>query len=170
MKITTDFVVSVEYTLSANTLNQPETLVEQTDIKHPFVFLYGHHGVLPEFELQLKDKAVNDPFDFYIEAENAYGHYENEYHVNLEKQIFQVDGVFDTDRVFVGNRIEMNDANGQPLEGVVTEISASHVKMDFNHPLAGQRLHFVGRVLDVRKATDEELAHGHVHGPHGHHH
>lgn len=170
MKITTDHVVSVEYTLSTSTLNQPETLIEQTDINHPFVFLYGHHGVLPEFELQLKDKILNDPFDFHIDTEHAYGPYENDYHVNLEKKVFHVDGIFDIERVFVGNRIEMNDANGHPLEGLVTEISASHVKMDFNHPLAGQRLHFVGRVLDVRKATDEELAHGHVHGLHGHQH
>lgn len=170
MKITTDHVVSVEYTLSANMPNQPETLVEQTDINNPFVFLYGHNGVLPEFELQLKDKNAQDPFDFYIETENAYGVYENDYHVNLEKQIFHVEGSFDTTRVFVGNRIEMNDANGHPLEGLVTEISATHVKMDFNHPLAGQRLHFVGRVLDVRMATAEELEHGHVHGPHGHQH
>jgi FKBP-type peptidyl-prolyl cis-trans isomerase SlyD len=50
------------------------------------------------------------------------------------------------------------------------EITAEHVKMDFNHPLAGTDLHFKGEVLEVRQATEEELAHGHVHGPHGHQH
>ena len=170
MKIDANVVVSLEYTLSAHRTNEPETLVEQTDTEHPFVFLFGHHGVLPEFEKQLLGKTTQDSFDFYIPAEDAYGQYDPEYHVSLEKHIFEVEGAFDSSRVFVGNRVEMNDANGHPLDGLVTEITISHVKMDFNHPLAGQRLHFVGRVLELRNASEEELAHGHVHGPHGHHH
>lgn len=56
------------------------------------------------------------------------------------------------------------------MQGVVDEITETHIRMDFNHPLAGQDLRFKGTVLDIRDASAEELSHGHVHGPHGHHH
>ncbi len=64
----------------------------------------------------------------------------------------------------------MSEADGNPLTGKVITISETHVEMDFNHPLAGYKLHFIGEVLDVRTATADELDHGHVHGPHGHNH
>jgi len=54
--------------------------------------------------------------------------------------------------------------------GRVLSINDKEVEMDFNHPLAGHDLHFIGEVLDVREATQEELEHRHVHGPGGHHH
>jgi FKBP-type peptidyl-prolyl cis-trans isomerase SlyD len=64
----------------------------------------------------------------------------------------------------------MTDAEGNQLLGKVMQITDKFVEMDFNHPLAGYDLHFIGEVLDVREASAEELDHGHVHGPHGHHH
>jgi FKBP-type peptidyl-prolyl cis-trans isomerase SlyD len=64
----------------------------------------------------------------------------------------------------------MQDQEGNPLDGKVVEIGDENVKMDFNHPLAGEALSFSGVVIDVREATEEELDHGHVHGPGGHHH
>jgi FKBP-type peptidyl-prolyl cis-trans isomerase SlyD len=64
----------------------------------------------------------------------------------------------------------MQDQDGNPMDGRVLEIGTETVKMDFNHPLAGEELHFKGEILEVREATAEELDHGHVHGPGGHHH
>jgi FKBP-type peptidyl-prolyl cis-trans isomerase SlyD len=64
----------------------------------------------------------------------------------------------------------MEDENGYPLSGKIVEVLADSVMVDFNHPLAGMDLHFEGKILEVREATNEELAHGHVHGAHGHHH
>jgi FKBP-type peptidyl-prolyl cis-trans isomerase SlyD len=64
----------------------------------------------------------------------------------------------------------MRDNDGNPLIGRVLTISDKIVEMDFNHPLAGHDLHFIGEILNVRNATNEELSHGHVHGPGGHHH
>jgi len=72
--------------------------------------------------------------------------------------------------LFVGNDIPMQNNEGQTLMGKVLEITDDKVKMDFNHPLAGLDLFFKGEILDVRKATAEEIEHGHVHGPEGHHH
>lgn len=70
----------------------------------------------------------------------------------------------------VGNFVPMQDNEGNPLEGKIVEVNSEHVKMDFNHPLAGKTLHFTGKIVDLRDATEDELNHGHVHGPHGHHH
>ena len=64
----------------------------------------------------------------------------------------------------------MEDENGYPLSGKILEVSNESVLVDFNHPLAGLDLYFEGKILEVREATTEEIAHGHVHGAHGHHH
>lgn len=170
MTITDDKVVSVNYYLTASKNNGPEELIEETTTDHPFVFLFGFGGVLPDFESALAGKQKGDKFDFKISAENGYGNYEKEYLVQIDRQAFVVDGAFDDSRVKVGNDLEMSDADGNPLMGKVISINEQHVEMDFNHPLAGNELHFIGEVLDVREATAEELEHGHVHGPHGHHH
>lgn len=170
MTISEDKVVSVNYYLTASKNNAPEELIEETSAEHPFVFLFGFGGVLPDFESNLAGKQKGDKFDFHIGAGNAYGQYENDYKVNIDRAAFEIEGKFDDVRVKVGSDLEMSDADGNPLTGKVITISETHVEMDFNHPLAGYELHFIGEVLDVRTATAEELDHGHVHGPHGHHH
>lgn len=170
MQIAEDKVVSVSYYLTAGKAGANEELVEQTSPDRPFVFLNGYGAVLPDFEGGLNGKSKGDKFDFRIKAEAAYGNFEKDYVVKVDKQSFIVDGKFDDSRIRVGEDIEMNDQDGNQLVGRVKEITDAHVEMDFNHPLAGMDLHFVGEVLDVRQATEEELAHGHVHGPHGHHH
>lgn len=170
MKITDNKAVSVNYHLTASKNKGPEELVEQTSIEHPFVFLFGFGQLLPDFEANLIGKAVGDKFDFRIEAAKGYGVSEKDYVVKVNKEAFIVDGKFDDERVKVGEDIAMHDQDGNQLMGRVIEIAVEHVTMDFNHPLADHDLHFVGEVLEVRDATAEELDHGHVHGPHGHHH
>lgn len=170
MKISKNKVVAVNYYLTGSRDNQAEELIEQTTPEQPFAFIYGHAGVLPDFEMHLADKVKGDKFDFRIGATKAYGNYENDYVTKLEKSIFIIDGKFDSNRIKVGEDVEMNDQDGNRLVGHVLEITDTHVEMDFNHPLAGYDLHFIGEVLDVRESTQEELDHGHVHGPGGHHH
>jgi FKBP-type peptidyl-prolyl cis-trans isomerase SlyD len=70
----------------------------------------------------------------------------------------------------VGAMIPMSDSEGNHMQGKIVEVDEENVKMDFNHPLAGTDLHFQGEILDIREATEDELAHGHVHGEHGHQH
>jgi len=170
MTISDDKAVSVNYMLTSSIDNGPEELVEQTSPEHPFTFLFGFGGVLPDFEANLNGKKKGDKFDFYITPESGYGNYEKEYVVKIDRAAFVVDGKFDDTRVKVGSDLEMSDAEGNPLMGRVIDINDTHVEMDFNHPLAGHKLHFIGDILDVREATAEELDHGHVHGPGGHHH
>jgi len=170
MTISEDKAVSVNYYLTANKNNEPEQLIEETSTEHPFVFLFGYGSVLPDFETSLNGKQKGDKFDFKISAKNGYGDYEKDYVVKIDKAAFEVDGKFDDVRVKVGQDLEMSDAEGNPLMGRVLTINDAEVEMDFNHPLAGHDLHFIGEVLEVREATAEELEHGHVHGPGGHHH
>ena len=70
----------------------------------------------------------------------------------------------------VGVSVPMSDNEGNHMRGKVLEITPEFVRMDFNHPLAGTDLQFEGKILEVREATQDELAHGHAHGPGGHHH
>lgn len=170
MTISEDKAVSVNYYLTASKNNEPEQLIEETSTDHPFVFLFGYGSVLPDFETALNGKQKGDKFDFKISAKNGYGGYEKDYVVKIDKAAFEVDGKFDDVRVKVGQDLEMSDAEGNPLMGRVLSINDTEVEMDFNHPLAGHDLHFIGEVLEVREATQEELDHGHVHGPGGHHH
>lgn len=170
MTISNNKAVTVSYYLTASKDNGPEQLVEETSPEHPLAFLFGHQNVLPDFEAGLIGKQKGDKFDFRINAANAYGNYEKDYVVKIDKAAFEIDGKFDDVRVKVGAELPMNDSEGNPLSGIVLSITDKDVEMDFNHPLAGHDLHFIGEVQAVRDASSEEIAHGHIHGPGGHHH
>jgi FKBP-type peptidyl-prolyl cis-trans isomerase SlyD len=168
MTIKQNAVVSVNYNLKVKGTNEQ---VEQTSKEHPFVFIFGNGGLLPDFEANLLNKKTGDTFDFFIEHKNGYGLRDEQHVVMIPIEAFKAeDGTMDDEMVKVGVTLPMVDNDGNKLYGLVMEITAEYVKMDFNHPLAGKDLHFVGEVLEVRAATEEEIAHGHVHGEHGHHH
>jgi FKBP-type peptidyl-prolyl cis-trans isomerase SlyD len=78
--------------------------------------------------------------------------------------VFEVDGQIDETLMAIGNMVPMMDSEGRRLNGKVIAIEGDAVKMDFNHPMAGNDLHFKGQIMEVREATEEELSHGHVHG------
>jgi FKBP-type peptidyl-prolyl cis-trans isomerase SlyD len=84
--------------------------------------------------------------------------------VHVPQKIFEVDGNVDENLMKVGNIVPMMDAEGRRLNGKVMAIEGNAVKMDFNHPMAGNDLFFKGEVTEVRTATEEELSHGHIHG------
>lgn len=170
MTVSEDKAVIVNYYLTASKNNEPEELVEETSKEHPFAFLYGYGNVLPDFEAALSGKTTGDKFDFHIGAKKAYGEFEKDYIVKIDRQAFEVEGKFDDARVRIGQDLEMTDADGNPLMGRVIDITETDVEMDFNHPLAGFDLHFIGEILEVREATQEELDHGHIHGVGGHQH
>ena len=170
MIIAENKVVSVNYHLTGKEEGGIEELIEQTSTEKPFVFLYGMGSLIETFENELSGKKAGDSFDFHIAADKAYGLHNQEYVAAIPKQAFHVEGKFDDERIKAGEELPMLDSEGHQMHGLVVEVGAEYVVMDFNHPLAGYDLHFVGTVLEVRDATAEELEHGHVHGPHGHHH
>lgn len=164
MKAENNRVVAVNYRLTAKRDHEPEKFIEQTSPEHPFVFLFGGEQIIPDFEKNLLGKSEGDTFDFTIKAENAYGMRQEDFVVKLDKTIFVRDGVFDHEKIKVGEEVSMYDKEGNELIGTVVEIGLEHVTMDFNHPLAGYDLHFIGSIKSVREATPEELIHGHAHG------
>lgn len=168
MQIAKHTVVSLHYRLQEG--DAQGALVEETFGSEPLVFLYGVGQMIPEFERQLSGKQAGEEFAFGIVASDAYGESDPEAVVELPMTTFMIDGKLATELLQVGRTIPMADQDGRQLMGTVAEVRAETVVIDFNHPMAGQDLYFTGVVESVRAATNEELDHGHVHGPGGHHH
>ena len=163
MIVAKDRVVSLTYELR---LDQPDSeVVESLNESNPLTFLYGGGGLLPKFEENISGLKAGDDFDFNLKAVEAYGEVNQDAIVNIPLSAFEVDGKIDPNMVKIGNRIPMQDASGNKLTGIVMEVSTENVKMDFNHPLAGNDLFFTGTITEIREATDEELTHGHAHYP-----
>ena len=163
-------VVTITYDLSVTDENPEKVLVESAEADAPMVFIYGQSGLPEEFERQLASKKAGDTFQFSLTPEQAYGEYDEQALVEIPKDVFMIDGKLDDEMLQVGNFLPMADNEGNHMQAKVMDISGTAVKMDFNHPLAGMVMHFDGKVADVRPATAEELAHGHVHGEGGHQH
>ena len=163
MKIDKNKVVGVHYQLEVDG--------EKLDASKndPLVYMHGQGMMIPGFEKQLEGLKEGDKYDFMVSAAEGYGEYNNEAVVDLDKSIFLMDGSMSPD-VFPGAQLRMTNEEGHPMMGVVQEIKEDAVKMDFNHQLAGKDLHFTGQIDSVREATEEEIKHGHVHGPGGHNH
>ena len=157
MKIATNKLVTLTYDLNVGEDAEQE-LMERATPEHPLEFIFGTNSMLEAFEKNLENMEEGDSFDFFISPENAYGEYDDEYLADLPKNIFEVDGKIDENVIFVGNKVPMMDSNGNRLDGSIVEIGTDVIKMDFNHPLAGETLHFTGKVIGVRDASAEEIA------------
>jgi len=168
MQITKNTIVSLSYVLKRDDANGE--IIEETKDGDPLVFLYGNGQMLPKFEENLGTLKTGDVFEFTLGIDDAYGELDQDAVIDLDKTIFLIDGKTDDELLTVGNVIPMRDDQGHMLQGTVVSISDDTVRMDFNHPMAGNILHFKGNVIEVRTATDEELSHGHAHGAGGHQH
>ncbi len=159
MKITANKSVSAEYELYVDGEVEGELeLMEKATPEQPLSFVYGVGMMLPKFEENLFGMQVGDKFDFVINNEDAYGPYDDESVLDLDRAIFEVDGKLDEEMIFEGNVVPLMDGDGNRINAQVVSISDTHVKVDLNHPLAGENLHFKGSVLEVREATEKELA------------
>lgn len=155
MKIEKNKFVTLSYEL--RTGSAEGEIVEKTDSAAPLRFLFGSGRMLEKFESGLEGLESGADFTIFIPCVDAYGELNKEAIVDLPKNIFVVNGQERTDLLVVGNHIPMMGANGQRLDGIVLEVTGDHVKMDFNHPLAGEDLYFSGRVIEVRDATEAEI-------------
>jgi len=168
MQITKNTVVSLSYILKRD--DAKGEIIEETRAGDPLVFLFGNGQMLPKFEEHLSTLKTGDDFEFTLASDDAYGELDQDAIIDLDKSIFEVDGKIDTEMIAIGNVIPMRDDQGHMLQGTVVSVGDDLVRMDFNHPMAGNVLHFKGNVIEVREASAEELSHGHVHGAGGHHH
>lgn len=135
----------------------------------PLMYLHGHGMMIPGFESQLSGLKEGDKYDFLVSPDQGYGEYNQNAVADLDKNIFLVDGELSAE-VFEGAQLQLTNQEGKPMLGVVQRVGEKSVTMDFNHQLAGKTLHFTGSIASLRAATEEEISHGHVHGPGGHHH
>lgn len=157
MKITNNTVVNAEYELYVDGDNGEQELMEKATSEQPLNFIFGVGMMLPKFEQNLSGMEAGDSFDFTINNEEAYGQYDDEAIIELERAVFEVDGKLDEEMVFEGNVVPLMDSEGNRLQAQVVTVTDSHVTVDLNHPLAGENLHFKGKVLEVREATEDEI-------------
>lgn len=158
MKVNNNLFVEAKYKLFIDDEEgKGEELVEETTEDVPFQYIHGLGLMLPAFEEKLLGLEPGDTFDFFLEADQAYGQHQDDYVTDLPKEIFHVNGKFDDEMVKVDATIPLMDSEGNQLLGRVLEILENHIKVDLNHPLAGEKLHFVGEIVEVHEATTEEI-------------
>lgn len=148
-------------TLSFKLFDANNRLIEEAD--EPITYLHGgHSGIFPKVEAALSHKKVGDAVSVTLEPDDAFGDYDAE--------LIRVEPVdqLPADLAVGGQLVAEQDGN--EVVWRVTGIADGKAVLDGNHELAGQRLRFDCKVLDIRPATQEEIIHGHVHGAHGHHH
>jgi FKBP-type peptidyl-prolyl cis-trans isomerase SlyD len=154
-------VVSLTYTLRFD--NAEGELIEEIDEVNPENVLIGHENLFEKFEAKILKLKAGDAFEFTLSPDESYGQYDDEKLIDLPKENFFIDGKFDDEMVYEGAIIPMEDEeNDIHAEAIVTEVTDTEVKLDFNHPLAGETLHFKGNILSVREATAEEIKFGDV--------
>ena len=134
-------------------------MVEEATQERPFQFITGFGVALDAFEDQVVDLEKGRCFDFTIPKEQAYGDYQEEHVLNLEREVFCINGHFDHEHIFEDAIIPLQNEEGQNFYGRVVELGEEKVKVDLNHPLAGEALHFKGNVLENRPATSKEIEH-----------
>jgi FKBP-type peptidyl-prolyl cis-trans isomerase SlyD len=161
MKIEKNKFVSLLYELREDDSNG--RIIEELDSAKPLSFVFGAGRIISGFETGITTLSQGDDFGFTVNAADAYGDRRDDMVVDVPLSIFMKEGVVDEKICFVGNTVPMSDSQGRRIDGVVNEITEDTVVMDFNHPMAGCNLYFSGKVIEVRDATDEEIA-GPSHG------
>lgn len=160
MNIADESVVSMHYTLKDD---KGET-IDSSDGGEPLTYLQGAGNIIPGLEEALMGKKKGDKLKVTIAPDKGYGERDERLVQSIPKAQFQ-----NGDRLKPGMQFQIRSQGG-PMVLTVVEVKDSEVVVDGNSPLAGQTLHFDVEITDVRAATEEEVAHGHVHGPGGHHH
>lgn len=159
MNISKHKVVGIQYVLT----DDQGTILDQSRPEQPLYFIQGIGQLIIGLEEALEGKTKGTSLKVSIEPEKGYGPKDE----SLIQEV-PIDA-FGGQDVQVGMQFTAN-AGDHEYNVQVTSVSNGIVTVDANHPLAGATLHFEVNIEDVREATDEELDHGHVHGPGGHHH
>ena len=153
MKIENNSVVSIHFGVAEVDGNP----LDSTENGSPLEYIQGSKYLVPGLESELEGREVGYKFDVKLAAEDAYGPFQEELVQEVPRNLFE--GV---DEIEVGMSFRAETEQG-PRTVEVTAITDETVSIDANHPLAGMTLQFVGEVVGIRVATEEEIAHGHVH-------
>jgi len=161
MQIAADTVVLIHYTLK----NDAGEVLDSSSGADPLAYLHGQGNIIPGLEKALEGRQRGDTLSVRIAPEDGYGVRDEALVQKVPRRAFG--GVAD---VKPGMQFHAQSQGGQMRVVTVTHVQGDMVTVDGNHPLAGEPLNFEVEVTEVRVATTEELQHGHVHGPGGHHH
>lgn len=154
MKIAQNSVVIMHYAV----MDSEENLIDSSYDDKPLAFIHGNGFLIPGLESKLNEKAAGDKFIVDVTAEDAYGLRHDEFVQTVPKSLFS--GIEDLD---VGMQLRAQTDDGEQTV-IVIGMEDDEITVDGNHPLAGIDLKFDVEILEVREATADELAHGHVHG------
>ena len=160
MAIAQDSVVTLHYTLKDDT----GEVLDSSSSGEPLAYLHGHGNLVPGLERELTGKNTGDKLSVKISPVDGYGEFDKALIQRVPRRALK--GI---KNINVGMRLHAQTPQG-PQAVTVTQIQGDMVTLDGNHPLAGKNLNFDIEITDVRVATEEELEHGHVHGPGDHHH
>jgi FKBP-type peptidyl-prolyl cis-trans isomerase SlyD len=154
-------VVNLLYSLT----NDSGEVLDRADHEAPFTYLHGAQQIVPGLENALEGLKVGDKKNVKVEPADGYGELNPDLKMTVGRAQFP-----SKVEIEPGMQFEAQTPDGHGVVFTVEAIEGDKIKIDGNHPLAGQRLHFDVEVLSMRDATDEEKQHGHAHGPDGHHH
>lgn len=151
--------VTLSYTLRVDSFEG--RIIETVSESKPLTFVFGDGSLLENFENKSKGLSPNDNFDFSLTPDQAYGYTDENAIISIPLNAFEVNGSVDYEMVKLGNYVPMRDEQGNKLNGLVLEINDETVKMDFNHPLAGEMLFFKGTINQVRQVKEEDYENNH---------
>ena len=152
----TNRLISLAYQLY-DTTDGEQSLLEQTADGQPFTFISGMGIALDAFEAKVEGLTTGDNFDFTLTPDEAYGDYDDNRILDLDKEMFEIDGRFDAEHVRTGAIVPLQNEEGARFNAIVAEVTADKVKVDLNHPLAGRTLCFKGSILEAHEATNAEI-------------
>jgi len=160
MQIADNMVVTLDYTLK----DDNGTILDSSTDGN-FAYLHGAHNIIPGLENALTGKSAGDEVNVTVIPAEGYG----ERHDSMVQAVPR--DMFDSEQeIEVGMQFHAQSPDGDMVVVTVMDMDDDNITVDGNHPLAGMNLNFGVKVIDVREASTEELDHGHVHGPGGHHH
>jgi FKBP-type peptidyl-prolyl cis-trans isomerase SlyD len=160
MQIEKHRVVTLAYTLK----DDDDRIIDQSD-DGSFCYLHGASNIISGLENALTGKVAGDELSVSIPPEEGYGVHDVEKTQAVPREMFPAE-----EEIVPGMQFHAQGPDGHQLVVTVVKVDDDRVTVDGNHPLAGVQLKFDVKVLEVRTATGEEITHGHVHGPGGHHH
>ena len=160
MHIENNRVVSLAYTLRDN----DDNIIDQSD-DGSFLYLHGASNIIPGLENALTGKTKGDELAVSVAPEEGYGERDQERIQDVPRDMFPPEQELEA-----GMQFHAQSPDGHAVMVTIANIEGDTITVDGNHPLAGVQLNFVVKIIDVREATQEELEHGHVHGPGGHQH
>ena len=160
MQIADKMVVTIDYTLKDD-----NGTVLDSSTEGNFAYLHGAHNIIPGLESALSGKTAGDEVEVSVSPAEGYGERNDSMIQSVPRDMFDSE-----QEIQVGMQFHAQSPEGEMIVVTVTDVADDDITVDGNHPLAGVNLNFGVKVVDVREASQEEIEHGHVHGPGGHQH